>query len=43
MGTLFIIGTPIGNLEDVSLRALKVLEAAEVVLAEDLMRFGLGA
>lgn len=34
-GTLYICGTPIGNLDDVSLRLIKALKAAEVVAAED--------
>jgi 16S rRNA (cytidine1402-2'-O)-methyltransferase len=34
-GTLYIVGTPIGNLEDLSLRAARVLREADVVAAED--------
>jgi 16S rRNA (cytidine1402-2'-O)-methyltransferase len=35
LGTLHVVATPIGNLEDVTLRALRVLREADVVLAED--------
>lgn len=33
--TLYVIGTPIGNICDISLRALSVLDAADVVACED--------
>ena len=32
---LYLVGTPIGNLEDLSVRALKVLQNANIILAED--------
>ncbi|MBW2245039.1 MAG: 16S rRNA (cytidine(1402)-2'-O)-methyltransferase [Deltaproteobacteria bacterium] len=35
MGTLYIVATPIGNLEDVTVRALRVLREAAGILAED--------
>ncbi|MBU1084767.1 MAG: 16S rRNA (cytidine(1402)-2'-O)-methyltransferase [Candidatus Beckwithbacteria bacterium] len=41
MGTLYVVSTPIGNMKDITLRAIEVLKETKIILSEDTRKTGM--